>query len=155
MPTSELKAFLDEKKIRYATTRHAPTYTAQGTAAVTHTPGKELAKTVMIRVDGELAMAVVPASHRVDPGKVKKAAKAKKVELALEADFKEQFPDCELGAMPPFGNLYGMKVYVSEVLSADEEISFNACSHTELMRMSFADYKRVVKPKIVPMVTGD
>jgi Ala-tRNA(Pro) deacylase len=154
MPLARLKDYLDEQRVPYATVRHSPTYSAQSTAAVTHTPGKELAKTVLLRLDGELAMAVVPASHRVELERLREAAGAEAVELATEREFKDRFPDCELGAMPPFGNLYGIPVYVSELLEQDTEISFNACSHSELMRLSYRDFKRLVKPRVVTLVSS-
>jgi Ala-tRNA(Pro) deacylase len=129
-------------------------YTAQGIAALTHIPGKELAKTVMVMVDGKLAMAVVPASFRVDLFKLKRYLDAETVELASESEFRDRFPDCETGSMPPFGNLYGMDVFVDESLAEDKEIAFNAGSHRELVRMSYADYRSVVKPVVIALVAG-
>src|SRR2546423_15712757 len=106
MPLSMLRTFLDQNNIKYLVISHSPAYTPQGTAALTHIPGKELAKTVMVLADGRLAMAVVPAFSRVDLPKLKRYLGADTVELATEAEFRGQFPDCETGAMPPFGNLY-------------------------------------------------
>ncbi len=146
MPVKKLKAFLDENHIKYLTIGHSRAFTAQEIAASAHIPGKELAKTVMITVEGEMAMAVLPASFQVDFDLLKTAIGARDVKLAAEADFKDRFPDCELGAMPPFGNLYGMNVFMAASLAEDEEIAFNAGSHTELIRMSFPDYVRLVKP---------
>jgi Ala-tRNA(Pro) deacylase len=102
-----------------------------------------------VKLDGELAMAVLPAAYRVDFKLLKKASKAKKAELASEEEFRDRFPECELGAMPPFGNLYDIKVYVAESLTEDDEIAFNAGSHTELIRMSFKDFERLVKPTVM------
>jgi Ala-tRNA(Pro) deacylase len=149
MPAKKLREFLDSHGVEYVTITHSPAYTAQKIAASAHVPGKELAKTVMVRVDGMMSMAVLPASYRVDFDLLREAAGATEVELAGEGDFRETFPDCELGAMPPFGNLYGMKVFVAERLAEDEEIAFNACSHTELIRMRYADFERLVKPTVV------
>ena len=149
MAVTKLKEFLDENKIRYVTITHSPAYTSQKTAASAHVPGKELAKTVIVRVDGQLAMAVLPGSYQVDFGMLKQAVGASKVELASEDDFRDTFSDCEVGAMPPFGNLYDMPVYVAEALAEDDEIAFNACSHTELIKMSYQDFSRLVKPTIV------
>ncbi|OPY72991.1 MAG: YbaK / prolyl-tRNA synthetases associated domain protein [Syntrophorhabdus sp. PtaU1.Bin002] len=148
MPVRRLKEFLDNNNIKYVTIGHSQTFTAQEIAASAHIPGKELAKTVMVRVDGTMAMAVVPASHKVDFSLLKGVANAQKVDLASETAFRDRFPECEIGAMPPFGNLYGMDVFVSEVLSQDEEIAFNAGSHTELIRLKYKDFERLVKPKI-------
>lgn len=114
-----------------------------------HIPGKELAKTVIVKVDGEMAMAVLPASYKVDFKLLKKAAKAKKVELADEKEFKDLFPECEVGAMPPFGNLYDMNVFVAESLAEGKEIAFNAGSHTELIKMSYADFEKLAEPTVL------
>ncbi len=149
MPAKKLREFLDSHGVEYVTITHSPAYTAQMIAASAHVPGKELAKTVMVRVDGIMSMAVLPASFRVDFDLLREAAGATEVELAGEEDFRETFPDCELGAMPPFGNLYGMNVFVAERLAEDEEIAFNACSHTELIKMRYSDFERLVKPIVV------
>ena len=151
MPLSLLRDFLDLNRIQYLVISHSVAYTAQGIAALTHTPGKELAKTVMVMVDGRLAMAVVPASFRVDLYRLKKYLKAGSVELASEFEFRDRFPDCETGSMPPFGNLYGMDVFVDQSLAEDKEIAFNAGSHRELVRMKFADFKNLVKPAILQL----
>lgn len=148
MPVEKLKQFLDEHKVKYVSIRHSPAFTAQEIAASAHIPGKEVAKTVVVKIDDELAMVVLPASYRVDLDRVREAAEATKVGLAGEAEFKGRFPDCELGAMPPFGNLYGMKVYAAKSLSEDDEIAFNAGSHIELIRLKYADFERLVKPTL-------
>lgn len=154
MPLSKLREFLDQKNVKYLVISHSVAYTAQGVAALTHIPGKELAKTVMVLVDGRLAMAVVPASYRVDLFKLKKYLGAGMVELASEIEFRDRFPDCDTGAMPPFGNLYGMDVFADESLALDKEISFNAGSHRELVRMSFSDFRDLVKPALIPLAAG-
>jgi Ala-tRNA(Pro) deacylase len=128
---------------------HSVAYTAQGIAALVHLSGKKLAKTVMVRIDGKLAMAVVPASFHVDLDLLRTAAGAQTVEIATEKEFKDAFPDCETGAMPPFGNLYGMAVYADASFSQNEEITFNAGTHRELVRMAWADVVRLVNPKVV------
>jgi len=151
MPVKKLKEFLDENRVKYVTISHSLAYTAQEIAATAHIPGKELAKTVIIRADGRMAMAVLPASLKVDFDLLADATGAKKIELATEREFKQLFPDCELGAMPPFGNLYGMDVYVAESLTEDKEIAFNAGTHTELMRLPFEDFMRLVKPRVVKL----
>ena len=151
MPATKLKEFLDANGVKYVTIHHSVAYTAQEVAASAHVRGSDMAKTVMVRLDGSLAMAVVPAAQKVDVRRLKEATGAKSVEIAAEQDFRSTFPECDLGAMPPFGNLYGMTVYVDPQLAADEEIAFNACSHTELMRLSYKDYERLVKPKVVAL----
>ena len=108
-----------------------------------------MAKTVMVKLDGKMAMAVLPASYQVDFGLLKKATGAKKVELAGEKEFQDIFPECDVGAMPPFGNLYDMDVFVAQSLTEDEEIAFNAGSHTELIRLSYSDFEKLVKPTIL------
>jgi Ala-tRNA(Pro) deacylase len=147
MPSKKLKSFLDENKVKYISIQHSSAYTAQEIAAIAHIPGKDLAKTVIIKIDGKMAMAVLPASYKVSFDNLKDTLGVKEVRLAYEQEFMDKFPDCEVGAMPPFGNLYGMDVYLAESLSEDEEIAFNACSHTELIKMSFIDFERLVKPK--------
>lgn len=148
MPVKKLLEFLDENHVRYITIRHSSAFTAQEIAAKAHISGKELAKTVMIKVDGKMAMAVLPASFHVDFESLKEIFGTRNVILATENEFRNRFPDCDLGAMPPFGNLYGMEVYVADQLTQDKEIAFNAGSHTELIRLSFEDYQRLVKPRI-------
>ncbi len=146
MRASRVKDFLDTNHINYCTITHPTAYTAQGTAAYAHVSGNELAKTVMVRVDSQLAMAVLPASGQIDLGAFKRLTKAKYVSLAEEQEFELKFPDCDLGAMPPFGNLYGVPVYVDEHLAEDREIAFNAGTHNELVRMKYDDFERVVNP---------
>jgi Ala-tRNA(Pro) deacylase len=147
MPAQKLKDFLDRHDIKYATTSHSLAYTAQEIAASAHIAGQELAKTVMVKIDNKMAMAVLPASYKVSFDLLKQAAGAGKVELANEQEFRDMFPELEVGAMPPFGNLYGMEVFVDESLSQDDEIAFNDGSHTELMRLAYRDFDRLVKPK--------
>ncbi len=149
MPVQKLKEFLDSHQIKYVTISHSRAFTAQEVAASAHISGKEIAKTVMVKMDGRMAMAVLPASDKVDFELLKAASGAGTVELASEAEFRGLFPECETGAMPPFGNLYGMDVYVSDALTSDEEIAFNAGTHTELIRMSYRDFENLVKPKVV------
>jgi Ala-tRNA(Pro) deacylase len=141
--------FLDKHHIRYLTIRHSLAYTAQEIAETAHVHGQEFAKTVVVNVDGELAMAVLPAPDKLDLELLAGAIHAKQVVLADENEFQKSFPECEIGAMPPFGNLFGMKVYVEEKLAANEKITFNAGSHTELIQMPFSDFRDLIKPVIV------
>ena len=154
MPLSKLREFLDQNKVAYVVISHSVAYTAQGIAALAHIPGKELAKTVMVKLDGKLAMAVVPASTLVDVAALKGIAGVKQAELASELEFKSQFPDCETGAMPPFGNLYGLRVFADQSLTSDKEIAFNAGTHRELVRLAFDDFVRLVNPKIASFSTS-
>jgi len=149
MATARLRDYLDRNHIRYLLISHSPAYTAQEIAAMTHIPGKELAKTVMLRVDGKMAMAVVPASEKVNLERMRMELSAKNVELASEEEFKYLFPECEIGAMPPFGNLYNLPVFASNTLTKDEEIFFNSGSHRELVRLTYHDYEKLVNPRIV------
>jgi Ala-tRNA(Pro) deacylase len=148
MPVRKLKEFLDNHRIKYTIIKHSPAFTAQEIAASAHISGRELAKTVMVRIDGKMAMAVLPASCRVDLDLLREASQAHSVTLAEEEEFKDMFPECDIGAMPPFGNLYGIEVFASEKLAQDEEIAFNAGEYTELIKMSFSDFQQMVKPKI-------
>ncbi len=154
MSLNQLKDFLDRNNVRYITISHSVAYTAQGVAALAHISGKELAKTVIVKLDGKLAMAVVPASVHVDLSRLKSATGASRAEIAGEDEFRDKFPNCETGAMPPFGNLYGMEVFADRSLSRDKEIAFNAGSHRELVRLSWGDFVELVKPKIVHLATG-
>jgi len=148
MNTHRLTDYLDTHRIHYSTIPHPRTFTAQRIAASVDVPGREMAKTVMVRIDGMLAMAVMPAPYQVDLHLLRKYTGAESVELAEEHEFANIFPDCEVGAMPPFGNLYGMEVFVDSHLADDESIVFNAGSHTELIKMSYRDYARAVKPSV-------
>jgi Ala-tRNA(Pro) deacylase len=151
MPAAKLREFLDSHGVRYSALTHSLAYTAQEIAAAAHVRGREMAKTVIIRIDGRLAMAVLPSSQKVDLASLKQATGADAVELATEQEFRSAFPECELGAMPPFGNLYGMDVYLDQRLSHDEVIAFNAGSHTELVKLLFRDFESLVRPKIVQL----
>jgi Ala-tRNA(Pro) deacylase len=153
MPVQKLKDFLDSQKVKYVVISHSTAYTAQEIAASAHIPGQQLAKTVVVRLDSQLAMSVLPASYKVDLAALKEATGAQQVELAGEPEFRSQFPECELGAMPPFGNLYDLPVYVDESLTRDEIIAFNAGSHTELIKLSYKDFEALVKPNVLKFAT--
>ena len=153
MPVKKLKEFLDQQHIKYTTIQHSRAFTAQETAEMAHISGKELAKTVMVKLDGKMAMAVLPADEQVDLDLLKGNAHVSKAALASEAEFTDLFPQCETGAMPPFGNLYDQDVYVEESLAADETIAFNAGSHAELIQLRYSDYARLVKPNVIRMST--
>jgi Ala-tRNA(Pro) deacylase len=149
MPLAKLREYLEGHNVDYSLIRHPLTFTAQTTAQAAHISGTDLAKTVMVKVDGRMSMAVLPASLHVDFDQLTEALGAQAVLLSIEGDFKDIFAGCEVGAMPPFGNLYGLEVFVEESLTRDEEIAFNAGSHTELMKMRYADYAQLVQPTVV------
>ncbi len=146
MPLSKVREFLDSHNIKYMVLSHSLAYTAQGVAVLAHVSGKKLAKTVIVKIDGVLAMAVIPASEHVDLDQVRTLTGASAVEIATEHEFKDAFPDCETGAIPPFGNLYDMAVYADSSLAQQEEITFSAGSHRELVRMRWDDMARLVNP---------
>jgi Ala-tRNA(Pro) deacylase len=146
MPTTKLKDFLDKNNVKYVTITHSTAFTAQEVASMTHIKGQELAKTVIVKIDGQMAMAVLPASYQINLALLKKASGANTVALATEAEFHGRFPECETGAMPPFGNLYGMRVFVDGSLARDKAIAFNAGTHRELIRLAYEDFERLVEP---------
>jgi Ala-tRNA(Pro) deacylase len=149
MPLKKLREFLDGHGSRYVVISHSPTYTAQETAQAAHVHGQEFAKTTIVKLDGKMAMVVLPATEKVDMKLLAAAADADQAELASETEFQGRFPQCEVGAMPPFGNLYDMDVYIDEGLTSNKKIAFNAGSHTELVQMAFKDFSDLVKPKVI------
>lgn len=151
MPLTRLEEFLNKEHINYKRIVHSRAYTAQKTAAYSHISGNEIAKTVMVRIEGKLTMVVLPASYQVDLNELKRATAAKDIRLATESEFKDAFNDCEVGAQPPFGNLYNMDVFVAEKLTEDINIAFNACNHAELIQMTYKDYQRVVHPTVLKL----
>jgi Ala-tRNA(Pro) deacylase len=154
MPATKLREFLDKQGVKYVNITHSLGYTAQEVASLAHIPGRELAKTVMVYLDDKLAMAVLPASYHVSLSKLKDGTGAKTITLATEREFRSAFPDCETGAMPPFGNLYGLPVYADLTLTFDHEIAFNAGTHRELVRLDYADFERLVKPTVLEFATA-
>ena len=154
MITQKMKQFLDENGVKYLTITHSPAYTANDVAHVAHISGREIAKTVIVDSDGTMVMAVLPASKRLSFAEAARVVGGKRVRLAAEHEFARLFPGCEVGAMPPFGNLYGVDVYVDPSLQADEEIVFNAGTHTELIRMRYDDFERLVHPKVATIAAA-
>ena len=145
--SDRLKKFLDGAKVKYRVAKHPVVYTAQEIAAAQHVPGRQLAKSVLVTTDRGPVLAVLPAIHLIDFKKLKAFLRAKKVSIAKEADIKVQFPDVEVGAMSPFGNLYQVTVVVDRELGGSEEIVFNGGSHTETIKMKYKDFAALVKPK--------
>ena len=146
--SEKLRAFLQESKVRYTTAKHPVAYTAQEIAAAQHVPGRQLAKSVLVTTDRESVLAVLPAVHLINLKKLKALLRATKVAIAKEADIKQRFPDVEVGAMSPFGNLYGVRVVVDKGLGEAAEIVFNGGSHTETIKMRYGDFATLVKPKV-------
>ena len=149
MPSRLLKDFLDENDIKYISIMHSMAFTAVDIAKSAHIPSRELAKTVIIKVDDKMAMAVVAANYKVNLDILRQTLDTPNISLAEESEFTPRFNDCEAGAMPPFGNLYDMDVYIAESLSEDEKITFNAGSHLEAIQMNYKDYENLVKPRFI------
>jgi Ala-tRNA(Pro) deacylase len=146
--SSKLKNYLDSNQVKYVSVVHSRAYTAQEVAASVHVRGQVLVKTVMVKMDGENAMLALPASHRVDFQRLQTLLGKRDARLATEAEFKDLFPECEVGAMPPFGNLYGIRVICDASVAQDEEIVFNAGTHTEVIRMKYKDYADLARPEV-------
>ncbi len=144
----KLRELLEENQVAYEVKFHPEAYTAQEVAAAQHIPGKELAKVVMVKADGKMVMLVLPASYRVDMKKLRSLLDCKSVVMAKEEEFSDLFPDCEVGAMPPFGNLYNLEVWVDQVLAENRSIVFQAGTHVETLRIKYSDYARLVNPKV-------
>lgn len=142
-----LKSFLDDHHVRYTITAHAPAFTAQRTAERAHVRGQKMVKPVMVRIDGGHMMVVTTANDRVDVARLKTALHAHDAVVEDERDFSEVFKDCDVGAMPPFGNLYGIPVVVDDKVFQNDRIVFNGGDHTELVEMALDDYERLVHPK--------
>jgi len=141
--------FLDKSGVKYEVTEHKPAFTAQRMAAAEHEPGKYVAKPVIVRADDKYLMCVLAACYKIDLGALKKQLGAKKVELVEEKDMGKIFGDCELGAEPPFGNLYDLTTIMDKALETDDHIKFQAGSHDKAIRISMADYIKLVKPKVL------
>jgi Ala-tRNA(Pro) deacylase len=147
----KLKEMLDEAKVSYEVYNHPQAFTAQEVAASQHMSGREMAKVVILKVDRAMAMALLPAGRMVDVERVKNTLGAGEVRLATEDEFAALFPECEIGAMPPFGNLFGLPVYVDPSLEKDGEIFFNAGNHQQTVRLKYRDFARLVRPRVTPL----
>ncbi len=146
-----LREQLDAADIDYEILHHAADYRARQTAADTHTPPEEFAKTIFVRIDGDYALVVIPATHSLSVRKLCSSVGAGEVELATEEEMRELCPDCDVGAAPPFGNLYGLPVYVSPLLARREKITFNAGNHRDAVRMDYRHFASLVQPRVVPL----
>ncbi|RDZ28728.1 aminoacyl-tRNA deacylase [Lysobacter silvisoli] len=151
MVSQRLHDYLDRHQVAYDTLAHPYAATAHAAASSADIDEHEMAKTVMVKLDGRLAMAVVPADEWLRLSRLRDVSGAQQVTLADEAEFKERFPECEVGAMPPFGNLYGLEVYAADSLADEPRIAFNAGTHRELMRMTWDDFQRMVHPHVAPL----
>jgi Ala-tRNA(Pro) deacylase len=141
-----LEAYLRQQQVPYSAHHHRRTYTAHDTALTEHIPDEQLAKVVMVVADGQLVMLVLPASYNVDMARAREIIEAQDVHLAREWEFATAFPDCDTGAVPPFGNLYGLPVYVDRHLAANATIVFAAGAHTDTICIAYADFARLVQP---------
>lgn len=155
MFANTVREYLDSRHARYTTISHQPAYTAQEVAASTHIPGRMMAKTVMVKIDGEMAMVVLPADQRIDLEILRKVAKAHSVRLASEEEFEGMFPGCEVGAMPPLGELFGLEVFAARELTEDDEIAFNAGTFTEVVKLPYAEFRRLTRPRVLDICMGD
>jgi Ala-tRNA(Pro) deacylase len=149
MSATQLVDLLESEHVPFARVTHPDAYSAHELAVGAHIPEREVAKTVIVKVDGDLAMAVLPASRDVDVELLEVHLDAERVRLSGESEFRRKFPDCETGAMPPFGNLYGLQVYVDESLTKVPEIAFEAGSHHEAIRLAYKDFERLVRPTVL------
>lgn len=153
MPANKVREFLDAHHVKYVTIRHSQAFTAADVAASVHVAGRDFAKTVMVWAGGGLAMVVLPATRRIVLHDLREMLESPEARLATETEFRDRFPDCEIGAMPPFGNLYGLPVYVAAGLSTEPEIAFNAGTHTEVIKMAYADFEALVHPVVLEFIT--
>lgn len=153
MPAKTLKAFLNKQGVKYVSIQHSPAFTAPEVAASAHVSGRDFAKTVIVVIESELAMVVLPANRQLLLSEMRDMLDTNHVRLASEAEFRDEFPDCEVGAMPPFGNLYHMKTYVTSNLADEAEIAFNAGTHTEIIKLNYLDFERLVNPIVLDFVT--
>ncbi len=148
MPIHKLKHLLDSAGVKYQTITHSESFTAAETARLAHVPPEQIAKVVMVRIDDRMAMLVVPGNRVVDMEKLKEFVGSEDVRLANEKEFEDLFPECDRGAMPPFGNIYALPVYADQSLRDDDMICFNAGNHWELVKMPYSDWEKLVNPKI-------
>jgi len=149
MLSQKVIEFLKDHNVRYHVIEHPLSYSSQKAAEAAHIPGRFIAKSVIISVEGKMKMVVLPATESLDLGQLMNLFNTRNVSLAIEDDFMPLFKDCEKGGIPPFGNLYGMEVYVRKDLTHDEVIAFNGGDHTELIRIAYRDYEKLVHPFVI------
>ena len=143
-----LQSYLDEMGVHYRASKHEDAFTAQDLAAAEHIPGRKVIKPVVVRADGEFVMCALPASHKIDLGELRQQLQCEEVQLADENALQEIFGDCELGAAPPIGRLYGLPTLMDESLFADDRVTFQAGTHCDAVTMTLADYRRVAQPEV-------
>jgi len=153
MPATKIKEYLDNHGVKYVSIRHSPAYTAAEVAASSHVAGRDFAKTIVVRIEDNFALVVLPASRRLVLADLRELLQTPMLRLATETEFRNLFPDCELGAMPPFGNLYNLPVYVAASLAEEPEIAFNAGTHTEVIKMDYEDFEELVRPTVLDFIT--
>ena len=149
MTCKKLKEFLDDRDVKYVSINHSRAYTAQEIAESAHISGNDFAKVVMLKADEKMIMAVLPAPDKVDLKLLRQALEVRDIVFADENDFQDHFPGCEVGAMPPFGNLYGIRVILAQTLCDSTTISFNSGLHTEVIQMDYDKYIKLVSPEIM------
>lgn len=147
----QLKAYLEREKVDFEVLEHPLAYTAMEIAGSQHVPGRQVIKSVIVRADANLVMCVLPAIHYIDLYKLKDILKAKAITLASEEEIARLFPEFEVGAEPPFGNLYNLPVYADKILAVDEDIVFNAGTHTDMVKMKWKDYQKLASPILVDL----
>jgi len=149
VPVSKLKKYLDQNQAAYLVLKHPPAYTAEETALSAYLPGRDVAKTVIARMDGTIVMVVIPASRKINFDVLRDITGARNIGLVAEAELENLFPDCQIGAMPPFGNLYFLNVYIDKSLTEQDVIIFNAGNHRELIEMRYEDFQRLAHPYVI------
>lgn len=154
MPIERVRELLEREHVTYRTMKHAEAYTAQEEAAAAHVSGYEWAKTVAVYLDDDPALAVLPATHHVDPERLARAAGAERIRLAGEPELAELFPDCEVGAMPPFGALWDVPVYLDRALEGVERVAFHAGSHDEAVEMEYAEFARLLDAAVADFASA-
>lgn len=147
--SQKIKAYLDKENVGYQVLEHSLAYTAMEIAGSQHVPGRQVIKTVIVKADNKFVMCVLPAIHYIDLYKLQDILKTKNVQLATEEEISKLFPEYEVGAEPPFGHLYNLPVYADKVLEVDEDIVFNAGTHTDMIKIKWKDYQRLSRPTIV------
>lgn len=145
----KLLAYLDEKQVQYTHHAHPTAYTAREVASVEHVPAQTIAKTVVYFSENGYGIVVLPGDSMVDLHALRESLGVSRLRLATESELGDLFPDCELGAMPPFGNLRDLPVYVDGRLPAEETITFNAGTHRDVVQMKYADFDRLVRPAVL------
>jgi len=145
---TDLLNYLRENMVQYELIEHDPAFTAHDVARTSRVPEDEMAKTIIVRTDSGFWMAVLRADQNIDMRALRKALHTAELHLANEEDLNDLFPGCQVGAMPPFGNLYNVPVIVDALLAADERIAFNACTHSKVIRMSYGEFERLVRPRV-------